>query len=279
MVKVFDKTEDVDPQEGEEDGTKTEEGAEDTDPESLPEDNADKDGQGEARDPEEGGKEDRGADEPPKGEGGAEIAPPFDPVAFEQRITKTIEEKLKPKEEEKPRELTEDQWAAEEERSGMTRQTIQYFGGIVDRMADKIISNIENKYGGRLSKFETTSALDDLSKEQGFSDAKNHSANVSEFLNKYFDPKFHSDPGVLKSAVIHSRGLGMSKTITKIRGEGERNKKITGPGRPSSPTSGGTSSSKPLSESQKQVAALMPGGETEYRKFMKKGPGLTQIER
>jgi len=198
-------------------------------------------------------------------EGGVPGIVEFDPAQFEASILEKIDEKLKPKEE-APKQLTDEEWTGLEEKTGMARVSIQYIADLQAQMVDKIMASIEGKYGGRLAQFETGSALTNLSKEKGFSDASVHQKNVTEFL-KDVDPRLHNDPNQLRKAVIYSRGLGISGTINKIRGEGSRGLKIVGAGRPTSPDGGTTGKSRPLNETERQAAQLMPGGEAEYIKI------------
>lgn len=161
------------------------------------------------------------------------------------------------------RELTEEEWQKkEEEWGGVSRQAIQS----VANMHVQLLNLVMAKMDERLSKFERQDALTSLSKEQGFSDAVSLRPGIEEFM-KDFPVNMHSNPGLLKKAVIYARGLGANGRLAAARSAGEKNRKIVGAGRPAAPSSSARRPvGGPLNLTQRAAAALHPGGEAGYRK-------------
>lgn len=195
-------------------------------------------------------------------------------LAKEQEEIKSL---LKEKES-KPAEWTEEQWAAKEKEVGVNRNAIKYFTNQNVYLYQRIMDGVKEMFDSRFGNFDKSNQLKELSKDPKFADAPKFQKDIDEFLSQ-FDPKFHSDPRLLKSAVVYARGKNMTKTTAKVRNEGERNRIISGAGRPVG-SNGISSKGKvvPLTSYQKKVADLM-GGENEYRKFMKSpksGPAVIE---
>lgn len=165
--------------------------------------------------------------------------------------------------EEVPAELTEDQKTAYEDQYGVPFRTIQAFTKQNTLLFDRVSALLDE----RLSKFERGDSIRELSTDPEFSDAMKHRKDIDEFMNG-FDPKFRNDPKLLKSAVYYARGKNAKSAVSRARNDGERNRKIAGTFRPSSPSGGKKNGSRSLNESEKQAMQL--GGfknEADYLKY------------
>lgn len=168
--------------------------------------------------------------------------------------------KLAPKEEAKP--LTDEQWAAIEQQSGAPRQTIEYFTNQNVKVVHKLMDYIDSK----LSKFEVNDAIAAFAKNPKFADATRYRKDIDEFLSHY-DHKDWTNPALLERATHYARGKNGNANVQKARQDQERNKKVAGVARPTSPNGGQRRISAPaLNPMQKEAAALM-GGEAEYNRF------------
>ncbi len=158
--------------------------------------------------------------------------------------------------------MTEEQWVSLEQEWGQPRQTIQKITSQNVQVVNKLIDYIDSKF----SKIEVGEAIQNLSKDPGFTDAGRYKDSITDFLSDY-EQKHWSNPALLKKAVIYSRGLNANKNVQRARVETERNKKIAGAARPSSPSGGMRRVAAPaLTGAHKEVAAIM-GSESEYQKF------------
>lgn len=198
---------------------------------------------------------------------------PFDPKAFEENILKKIDERLKPAEAPKPVEFTEEQWAAKEQEFGVPRSAIQRFTGMAVQVHDRIMAAMD----ARFASIEKEGALRTLSRTKGFEDAQRYPKGIEHFLQKY-DPKYHSNPELLKQAVVYARGLAASRNIQRVRVEKERHRTISGAARPASPGNGagatrrpGAGVTRPLTREQRQVMEKFNMSEKEYRGLQNKG--------
>lgn len=211
-----------------------------------------------------------------------------DPVATLQATVADLQKKLedalankpqlKAKEEapKPPVELTEEEWAAREQALGIPRNAIKWQAKQGEYIYKAVMEGVERILNERMGGFEKSSALSKLSKETGFEDAGRYQKEVDEFLAD-FSPEHHSNPALLKKAVVYARGLNAKRDLSRVRSDGERNKVISGSGRPAAPSAGNRVRITPLNLLQKQAAQLM-GSEAEYNKWRPKN-GSAVIER
>lgn len=158
--------------------------------------------------------------------------------------------------------LTEEQWVKLEEEWGQPRQTIQR----ITNQNVKIVKNLTEYIDAKFAKLEVGEAIQEFSKTPGFTDANRYRNDIQEYLQDY-EPKHWTNPALLERAVYYARGKNANANIAKVRTDAEKNKKIAGPARPSSPSSGIKRTAMPaLNGAQKQAAEFM-GGENEYNKF------------
>ncbi len=219
--------------------------------------------------PEDGGQDEGQVDGQEEGaesalaEGEEATPEPFDPNAFKEDILKSIDEKMTPPAA-PPAELTEEQWAAKETEVGVPRQSIQFFTAQAMKVYETVMNHIEERF----AKLDKVEGIRGISKEKGFEDATRYQKEIDQYLSRYH-PKHHSNPQLLKDAVIYARGLNASKNIQRVRTDQDRNKKIAGPARPSSPNGGKRVPTVALNASQRDVATKFGMSETEYQKLMK----------
>lgn len=165
------------------------------------------------------------------------------------------------------KERTPEEWATLEQEWGVPRGAIER----TTRQSVTVYNKIMEMFDSRFAKYEMTESLTDLTKETGFNDAIRYKKDVTTYLSRY-EPKYWTNPQLLKDAVIYARGLNANSNIQKVRTDNERNRVVIGRARPSSPAVGQRRGSPiALTASQKEAASHMPGGEPEYRKFMGKG--------
>lgn len=195
-----------------------------------------------------------------------------------EELTKKLEQQINHKEPPPVKELSEAEWAAKETEWGVPRTAIQAVTSQNVYLYNKIKQDIMAEFDKRMGGFEKSSALQSLAKDPKFSDAPKYAKDVDEFIKDY-PAQHHSNPELLKRAVIYARGLNIGKTVSKVRNEGERNRTITGAGKPNSPNGGIRNKVVPLTPIQKKYADSM-GGEAEYRKYMNgKSNGAVLIEK
>lgn len=220
------------------------------------------------------GTEDR-ADEGSRGEDGEEVLEEEEGAESEPGIDERIE-KLEAKWEEKlksvqppadqPRELSEEQWVEHEQRYGVPRQTIKAFTEQTVRAMNALRTEFRQMFQQEVGGFKKDSAISRLAKEPGFADAPSLRTGIDKFLEK-FDASHHSNPDLLKTAVIFARGLKSASNVTRARTTDEKNRKVMTRLKTGRPEVGvRTKSSKPLSEMERQAAEIM-GDEAEYSKF------------
>lgn len=192
---------------------------------------------------------------------GEEVAPQLDIDA----IKETIRAELKGANEKLPepvKPLSEEQWVKLEEEWGTPRQTIQKITNQNVQVVNKLMEYIDSKF----AKIEVGDVISSVSKEAGFTDATRYRNEIKEFLGDY-DPKYWANPILIKKAVTYARGLHAGTNLQKVRVDAEKNKKIAGVARPSSPSGGMKRTAMPaLSGAHREVANMM-GSDVEYNKF------------
>lgn len=198
---------------------------------------------------------------------GEEAATPLTPELISQMVAKSVEDAmLKNKPADAPPQLTEEQWAAKEQEVGVERKAIQFFTA----QSMKVWNAVQDAMDARFAKFEKIEAIRDLSRTKGFEDASRYQKGIDSFLTKY-QPKYHSNPELLKMAVIYARGLARSGDVRRAQVSSQRNVRVAGAARPSSPGSsaGATrrpgSTQRPLTASQREVMQKFGWTEKEYR--------------
>lgn len=198
-----------------------------------------------------------------------------------EMVTKSVEDAMnKNKPAEAPAQLTEEQWSAKEQEVGVSRNAIQFFTA----QSMKVWNAVQEAMDARFARFEKAEALQTLSRTKGFEDASRYQKGIDTFLSKY-QPKYHSNPELLKMAVVYARGLARSGDVRRAQVSTERNKRIGGPARPSSPGSSSGAARKPgaaqrpLSQSQREVMQKFGMTEKEYRGSLeKRGTPITDVE-
>lgn len=240
---------------------------------AIEEDNQNVDEQGGTADPDGGAKDPQVGKDDSAQEGeileDGEIARSEgdDRIAVVEKTLKEIHEKLNEQKPEPVKQMTDEEWAKLEQQTGAPRSTIEFFTNQNVRVVEKLTQYIDSK----LAKLEFDSSINDFSRTPGFQDAVRYKKDVQDFLSAY-DPKHWTNPELLKRAVIYSRGLHSGENVQRARTDSERNRKIAGAARPMAP--GGSArkpATPPLTQAQREVAAMMPGGEAEYLKYRPKG--------
>lgn len=158
--------------------------------------------------------------------------------------------------------LTEEQWVKLEEEWGQPRQTIQR----ITNQNVKIVKNLTEYIDAKFAKLEVGEAIQEFSKKPGFTDANRYRSDIQEYLQDY-EPKHWTNPALLERAVYYARGKNANANIAKVRTDSEKNKKIAGPARPSSPSSGIKRTVAPALNGAHREAASLMGSENEYNKF------------
>lgn len=182
---------------------------------------------------------------------------------FKEEILKEIKETIKPPES-APRQISEEEWAAHEQRVGVPRQAIDFF----TRQSVQVYEKLKDYVDQQFASLQKDAALSNVAKEAGITDVARLKPGIDEFL-KDFDPRHHNNPALLKKAAIYARGLQSQKDIRTVRNSDEKNRQVVNrlkPGR-SEGGSAGNPGQKGLTEQQREVAAMLPGGEAEYMKI------------
>lgn len=247
---------------------------------SFDEQGGDTDADGRAEDQEAGGDAD-----PVEGEEGeenenSEPEPKVDAAADRERLKTELREELKKdllqeqdmlrkqNEEQAPvKELSDEEWAAHEQRMGVPRTAIRAF----TEQNVKLFHRMNQILDERFSRFEKREALTELAQDPAFRDAKRYQKDVDEFLTDY-DVKHHSNPKLLQRAVIYARGKNAQTNLNKVRNDKTRNLKITGSGRPAGNGApvrkAGNVALTPLERSAARAAGM---SESEYLKSKNSG--------
>ena len=166
-----------------------------------------------------------------------------------------------PKVEEKapePAPISDQEWEKYESEWGIPRTAIK---NTVDRVV-RAVTDIRSYVDQKFAKYERQEQLDSLSSDPEFNDAKKYSKEINQYLEK-IDPRYHSNPDVLKDAVIWARGLNYKRSVQNVRNEKEINKRISGIARPASSSvsrgsKGKTSASLTTLEKSAADAVNMP---------------------
>lgn len=242
------------------DGTSPKETEEGLDLESQPADGSVDDGGGEA------GADGEGAErnEDPTGEKVQGAESPFDLEAFKTSIIEAVKAN-QPAPEPKP--ITDQEWADIESKSGLPRNAVQYFGNMMMKLRESIVSDL----GGRLSTFERDSAIQKLGSEPGFNDAPALRSGIEQFFKDLGIPATaQNDPKLLRAAVVFARGLNRQKDLKRARSEKEVNRRITTTGTPGT-GSNGTAAKRPaaLNSMQRDIIAKTGVSAADYEKAKK----------
>ncbi len=159
------------------------------------------------------------------------------------------------------KQISEEEWTQHESDWGIPRSAIK---NTVERMT-RVHDTIMKKIDERFAKFEKAESLRSLSRDPGFTDANRYSKDIDEFLSHY-PAQHHSNPDLLKRAVIYSRGKNMKTQVAKARNGSERNLRIAAPG--GRPAAGGapirTGSKIALTASQRSAARAFGMTDEEY---------------
>jgi len=214
----------------------------------------------------EDGNDEKAAGEAEEDAGG-ELEEETDPRDAQIAELKARLEKIEkvPAREEKPFELTDEQWAKNEEDWGMDRKAIQR----VTNQSMMVVQHITKMIDDRFAAMEGNKALETMSKRKGFEDTMKYQKDIGDFLKDY-NPKFHSDQNLLEKAYYFARGKNSNGAIKKVIRSQERNRVIAGKIRSSASNTGGKSKSVVLSPAQKSAAKAAGMDEAEYIKWMRK---------
>lgn len=196
-------------------------------------------------------------------EGADTGAPEPDRLGVVEKTLEEIRAKMNEKPQEKPQPMTNEQWENLETETGMPRRSIEF----VTNQNIKVINRLTDLIESRFAKMEVGSAIDSVAKDPQFTDASRYKTEINEFLADY-EPRHWTNPALIKKATIYARGLNANKNIQKVRTDQERNLKVAGAARPSSPNSGSKKPAMPaLTASQREAATLMGVPEAEYSRI------------
>ncbi len=162
------------------------------------------------------------------------------------------------------KEISEEEWNKHESEWGIPRSAIK---NVVSRM-ERVVMHVMNKMDERFSRFEKGDALRSLGQQPGFNDAARYAKDVDEFLSHY-DVKHHSNPELLKRAVIYARGKNMKSTVQRAAQGAERNRRIAGVARPAGsagPIGKGMVGKRQLSAIERSAARAAGMSDDEYLK-------------
>lgn len=164
-------------------------------------------------------------------------------------------------------EMTDEQWAALEDRfGGLPRQQIQPLAEMVERAA----TNAESRILGRLVAVEKELTIARLAESDGTRDIRAHREGVEKFL-KNFGPNTHSDEKLLRMALAFARGEKVASAPRSGQGK-ERNLRVAGAGKPNTggSSAGGMSGGHGLTRGERDAARAAGMSEKEYAEWKKK---------
>lgn len=168
---------------------------------------------------------------------------------------------------EQPRTYTAEEIAGFEEKTGMTWTGI----GWVEKMFKDQEERLEKKFSKKMGSISRNSAIDELAKQPGFSDANLYRKEMQEYMDDMFDVSDHNNPRIVKSAFYNAKGQHSNKDIEKARSSSEINRKIAGGSRPASPGAAGRGSGVfKLTPIQESAAKTFGMTNEEYAKYAKK---------
>jgi len=195
-----------------------------------------------------------------------------------ENLQKQLEDKLKAppvekqqQQEERPIELTEEQWVEKEEQWGVGRSAIKNMTAQNVQVYNKIVEHVESLLNQRLGGMESESVFSTFSQQKGFQDAPRYKGAMTEFLSKY-NQSDRRNPELLQMAYFYAKGRSSDKNIRQAHNNGNKNKQIIGVGRPATPGgSGKRGTTKPLSKVQQDTASRFGMSHDEYRKYQGNG--------
>lgn len=164
------------------------------------------------------------------------------------------------------KEPTDEEWMKIEDDTGLSRKAIKFQAGQMANLYNRIMTSINAKFG----KSEKENSITALSKQKGFQDAGKFRKGMEEFLGDY-DESMHSNEKLLKNAYFYAKGKGTGDAVRHAANATERNKRISGSGRPASPNSGDRRPSTVVLTNQQRFLAKKAGmSEKEYADFLPK---------
>ena len=227
--------------------------------ESLNESGEKSDADGGTKDSEAGG-DGAGEEDGVPGEGEKPGVQNDDRLKVVEETLKAVREKLEKPPEEAPKPMSDEEWAKVEQDWGIPRPAIER----MTQQNVKVINTIKTYIDSKFAELHGASALDNLAKDPKFSDAKKYEKDVNEFLKDYA-PEARSNPTVLQKAVFYARGVHASDNMKKVRDDKDRNVRIAGAARPSSPGGGTKRPAAPALTGAHREAARIMGDESEYQ--------------
>lgn len=179
---------------------------------------------------------------------------------FEETLLQKFDERLKPITEQ-PRQITEEQWVEHEKTWGLPRTAIAK----TTEQSVKVYNKMKEYVDAELGVFKKDLAINSLARDPKFADINSLRSGIDEFL-KDFAPRDHSNPQLLQRGYYYSKGLKSSANVTRARVSDEKNRQIAGRIKTGKPdVNVRNKSTKPLTEAERQVAEMLPGGEKEFR--------------
>lgn len=178
------------------------------------------------------------------------------------RLRKAAEEKGKPAPgaPEAQKEMTEEEWAAAEERfGGLPRTQLRPLGDFVSRA----VESVKQELLGELVSVKKELAISRMAEAEGTRDIRALRPQVEEFL-KHFAPRTHADERILGLALAYARGI---KSGSGKSGDGKvRDLRVAGAGKPNmtGKSAGGSSGGVRLTPQQREAARLGGMSEKEY---------------
>ena len=162
-----------------------------------------------------------------------------------------------------PAARTEEQWNQITEETGLSRKAVEHFESGLMQLGRVLVQHFNGQFAGSAKEklIETMSA----SKEYG--DIKQYRTDIDDFL-KMFDPTLHSRQDLLEKAYAYAKGKNSGKVVKKIMNTTERNRRIAGPARPSSPggkSIGGDKGGKPYKLSPTERAIYQKFGKNTFK--------------
>lgn len=203
-----------DPEPKSEEDTDTDEGTEDKD---ATESDGETDDEAGETDGEAGGKE--------------EVDPRDQKIAELEAKVEEVLKKTKPEQEQEKapqkRVYTDEEKAQISDIAKVPFETVQFF----DLMMQNALSQVRVYVEGQLGEINKSSAIEQFSKNSGFSDAVKYRAGMEEYLSK-LPANLRSKQEHLETAYHVARSKGLKSTMQKVVQSKDKNKRIVTVGRP-----------------------------------------------
>jgi len=195
----------------------------------------------------------------PAEEAAPEVDPRDEKIASMEAAIQEMREKLNPKGEEQPKETqpapvvklkdmnpeqrdaTYRSWGLHlrkfngedgKEQTEVNINPEQLVEGIVSRF--NMVLQMAQEYTdkmvhGNVSDIRLDSVLSEMEKKPGFTDIRQHSDAIKQFLKENYHPKDHSNPKMIDIAFNYAKGKGLKNAVKKAVQSTDRNKVIVKP--------------------------------------------------